>query len=51
MAAQYGFLGLGIMGVPMCRNLLKSGAKVMIWNRTPDTARTSGRVGPSQMGM
>lgn len=22
----------------MCRNLLKSGAKVVIWNRTPDTA-------------
>lgn len=35
----YGFLGLGIMGVPMCRNLIKSGAKVVIWNRTPDTAR------------
>lgn len=37
MSATYGFLGLGIMGVPMCRNLLKSGAKVVIWNRTPDT--------------
>mmetsp|Transcript_21782 Transcript_21782/g.37153 ORF Transcript_21782/g.37153 Transcript_21782/m.37153 type:complete len:297 (-) Transcript_21782:612-1502(-) len=31
-----GFLGLGIMGLPMARNLLKSGlfASVTVWNRT-----------------
>eukprot|EP00882_Tetradesmus_deserticola_P015567 GHRQ01016589.1.p1 GENE.GHRQ01016589.1~~GHRQ01016589.1.p1 ORF type:complete len:120 (-),score=9.38 GHRQ01016589.1:164-523(-) len=31
-----GFLGLGIMGTAMCRNLLKCGAfsKVVVWNRT-----------------
>lgn len=33
---KVGFLGLGIMGEAMARNLLKSGkfASVMVWNRT-----------------
>ncbi|KAJ7533198.1 hypothetical protein O6H91_13G037200 [Diphasiastrum complanatum] len=29
-----GFLGLGIMGTAMARNLIKSGHDVMVWNRT-----------------
>ncbi|XP_078432044.1 glyoxylate reductase 2 [Wolffia australiana] len=29
-----GFLGLGIMGSPMARNLLKAGYDVTVWNRT-----------------
>jgi 3-hydroxyisobutyrate dehydrogenase-like beta-hydroxyacid dehydrogenase len=35
-APSVGFLGLGIMGTAMCRNLLKCGAfsKVVVWNRT-----------------
>lgn len=35
-APTVGFLGLGIMGTAMCRNLLKCGAfsKVIVWNRT-----------------
>jgi 3-hydroxyisobutyrate dehydrogenase-like beta-hydroxyacid dehydrogenase len=35
-APTVGFLGLGIMGTAMCRNLLKCGAfsKVVVWNRT-----------------
>ncbi|MQL96320.1 hypothetical protein Taro_028998 [Colocasia esculenta] len=29
-----GFLGLGIMGSPMARNLMKAGYAVTVWNRT-----------------
>jgi len=32
--AQLGFLGLGIMGYPMARNLLKAGHSVAIWSHT-----------------
>lgn len=30
------FAGMGIMGSPMSRNLLKAGHEVTLWNRTPD---------------
>jgi 3-hydroxyisobutyrate dehydrogenase len=33
-----GFVGLGIMGLPMARNLLKAGFQVTVWNRTPGRA-------------
>ncbi|MCM0080368.1 NAD(P)-dependent oxidoreductase [Geomonas sp. Red32] len=33
---RYGFLGLGIMGTAMARNLLKAGYPVTIWNRSKD---------------
>lgn len=32
--AEIGFIGLGIMGGPMCRNLLKAGHKVVVYNRS-----------------
>lgn len=31
---RVGFLGLGIMGVPMARNLKKKGSEVVVWNRS-----------------
>ncbi|MAE62466.1 MAG: 2-hydroxy-3-oxopropionate reductase [Planctomycetaceae bacterium] len=31
---RIGYLGLGIMGDPMARNLLKAGFEVTVWNRT-----------------
>jgi 3-hydroxyisobutyrate dehydrogenase-like beta-hydroxyacid dehydrogenase len=31
-----GFLGLGIMGKAMAKNLLKAGFEVMVWNRSTD---------------
>jgi 3-hydroxyisobutyrate dehydrogenase len=34
MAEQVGFIGLGIMGCGMTRNLLKAGFDVTVWNRT-----------------
>jgi 3-hydroxyisobutyrate dehydrogenase-like beta-hydroxyacid dehydrogenase len=37
--AKLGFLGLGIMGAPMARNLLKAGHEVALWSHTSDKAR------------
>jgi 2-hydroxy-3-oxopropionate reductase len=34
-AATIGFLGLGVMGGPMARNLLAAGSEVVAWNRSP----------------
>ena len=39
MAERVAFLGTGIMGAPMARNLLNAGFQVRVWNRTPDRAR------------
>jgi len=39
MAEPVAFLGTGIMGAPMARNLLKAGFQVRVWNRTVDKAR------------
>jgi len=37
--AQLGFLGLGIMGYPMARNLLRAGHRVALWSRSAAKAR------------
>lgn len=42
---KFGFLGLGIMGSGVVKNLLNSGHKVVIWNRT--AAKVSGTLGVS----
>jgi 3-hydroxyisobutyrate dehydrogenase-like beta-hydroxyacid dehydrogenase len=34
MKPTVGFIGLGLMGKPMARNLLKAGFPVVVWNRT-----------------
>ena len=34
-----GFIGLGTMGEPMAQNLVRSGANVLAWNRTPAKSR------------
>jgi 3-hydroxyisobutyrate dehydrogenase len=39
MAERVAFLGTGIMGAPMARNLLNAGFEVRVWNRTPGRAR------------
>lgn len=38
MAERIGFIGLGIMGLGMARNLLKAGFSVCVWNRTASKA-------------
>jgi 3-hydroxyisobutyrate dehydrogenase-like beta-hydroxyacid dehydrogenase len=37
--ANLGFLGLGLMGYPMARNLLRAGHRVALWSRSSDKAR------------
>jgi 3-hydroxyisobutyrate dehydrogenase len=39
MAERVAVLGIGTMGAPMARNLLKARFQVRVWNRTPDKAR------------
>ncbi len=39
MTQTIGFIGLGNMGLPMARNLLKAGFKVCVYNRTPDKSK------------
>jgi 2-hydroxy-3-oxopropionate reductase len=35
---ELAFLGIGLMGLPMARNLLKQGYSVHAWNRTKSKA-------------
>ena len=37
--ANLGFLGLGLMGYPMARNLLRAGHRVALWSNTTEKAR------------
>jgi 3-hydroxyisobutyrate dehydrogenase-like beta-hydroxyacid dehydrogenase len=37
--AKLGFLGLGIMGYPMARNLLRAGHEVALWSNTSEKAK------------
>lgn len=39
------FLGLGLMGRPMCLNLLRAGAQLRVWNRTASVAKGLERPG------
>lgn len=39
MSESVGFVGLGTMGAPMAAHLLKSGKRVIVWNRTAAKAR------------
>ena len=44
---QFGFIGLGIMGTAMVRNLVQAGYPVTVWNRTPDKIRELEEMGAS----
>lgn len=37
--AKLGFLGLGIMGYPMARNLIRAGHDVALWTNSPEKAK------------
>ncbi len=39
LMANLGFLGLGLMGYPMARNLLRAGHQVALWSHNSDKAR------------
>jgi len=39
METKIGFIGLGIMGKPMAKNLIKAGYSLIVWNRTSSKMR------------
>lgn len=41
MKETVAYLGMGMMGAPMARNLLKAGYPVVVWNRTREKAEAS----------
>ena len=45
MIKKVGFIGLGIMGMPMARNLLKAGFEVVAYNRTMSKAEALAKEG------
>ncbi|MBI4311999.1 MAG: NAD(P)-dependent oxidoreductase [Chloroflexi bacterium] len=48
--APIGFIGLGIMGLPMARNLMKAGFPVVCYNRTSSTAQALAAEGAKAAG-
>ncbi len=45
MAEKVGFIGLGIMGKPMARNLMEAGYELTVHNRSPEKAEELGEAG------
>lgn len=45
MPENIGFVGLGIMGQGMARNLLKAGFSLTVWNRTESKADSLAQAG------
>jgi len=43
--AKLGFLGLGIMGYPMARNLMQAGHEVALWSHTASKAQELAKTG------
>ena len=43
--AKIGFLGLGDMGTPMARRLLRAGHELVFWNRSPERTVALAREG------
>lgn len=48
MKPRIGFVGLGLMGAPMCKRLLKAGYKVTLWGRSDRRCTPLVRVGGHQ---
>jgi 2-hydroxy-3-oxopropionate reductase len=45
MVERVGFIGLGIMGGPMARNLMEAGYELTVHNRSPEKAEELGEAG------
>jgi 3-hydroxyisobutyrate dehydrogenase len=43
--AKIGFIGMGLMGIPMSCRLLTAGYAVTVWNRNPEKTRTAAAQG------
>ena len=50
MAKKVGFIGLGMMGNPMSKCLLKAGFELTVWNRTPFKMEEIVKLGAKQAG-
>ena len=50
MDRKVGFIGLGIMGMPMARNLIKAGFEVIVYNRTTSKAEQMVSEGAKKAG-
>ena len=50
MAERIGFIGLGIMGRGMSRNLLKAGFDLTVWNRSPERMEALAEAGAATAG-
>ncbi|MBI3744029.1 MAG: NAD(P)-binding domain-containing protein, partial [Chloroflexi bacterium] len=46
---RIGFVGLGKMGLPMCRNLLKAGFRLTVYNRSQGAVETLVREGAKKV--
>lgn len=44
---RIGFIGLGLMGMPMCRHLVRAGHTVVVYNRSPEKSNVLGSEGAS----
>ena len=42
-----GFIGLGIMGIPMAKNLIKSNFNLIVYNRTDSKTKELAKLGAS----
>lgn len=47
---KLGFIGLGVMGMPMCKNLLEAGYQVTVWNRTASKMKDPVSLGAEAAG-
>lgn len=47
MSDEIGFIGVGIMGLGMCHNLIKAGRKLVVWNRDTSKAEALAAEEPS----
>jgi 2-hydroxy-3-oxopropionate reductase len=45
MEGKVGFIGLGLMGKPMAKNLMRAGYSLVVHNKPPDNAEELGREG------
>ena len=50
MSKKIGFIGLGIMGKPMARNLMKAGYSLVVYNRTASKGHELVHAGAQQAG-
>ncbi len=46
---KVGFIGIGLMGLPLCKRLLRAQTNVSVWNRTSDKCQPLHELGASEV--